>query len=414
MPSWNTRFRRLIDRRTYITCCRFLAYLPIVRALINPPAGSIHLQSASATPDPSANAGTGLFSTDHICEAETIVIPASPSSSGDSSNDHLGLVHYRTNSRFVTTVQDGFYRNASGFHEVVILDSDNRIIHDLSPDVNPPKYHRIYQDFSLASSTQKIDRAVCLTTPGARNNYYHWLIELIPKFFLLQAANIACGSTYKYLINGSRQSYEKQSLAYFGVSTADIIQTFPGMRLNVQTLIVPNHSDDYEAVPRWAVDFLHQAIQPSTQQLKALQSQSSKKLFIYRPQSARRHIANFTEVKDCLEREGYLAVNPGSLTFEQQVSLFRSADSIIAEHGAALANLVFCHHCTSILELFSPFWATDSYRVISYHKGIRYTCLWGDPCTSSENNSGSSIMMNYRIPIDRLMSCITDASGSHK
>jgi capsular polysaccharide biosynthesis protein len=47
------------------------------------------------------------------------------------------------------------------------------------------------------------------------------------------------------------------------------------------------------------------------------------------------------------------------LTMLNQISAFRSAEIIVAPHGAGLANLCFCRPGTKILEITTP------YRVLS-------------------------------------------------
>jgi capsular polysaccharide biosynthesis protein len=72
-----------------------------------------------------------------------------------------------------------------------------------------------------------------------------------------------------------------------------------------------------------------------------------EKIYVKRDSVVRRLI-NAEEVEDILRLHGFTSVDPGKLSFREQVSLFSHAKVIVGATGAAMANAVFCKPGTKI------------------------------------------------------------------
>jgi len=102
-----------------------------------------------------------------------------------------------------------------------------------------------------------------------------------------------------------------------------------------------------------------------------------KRLYLSREGAAIRKVTNEPAVIDMLSRHGFDAVEPAGVPFRQQAGLFRSADVVVAPHGAALANLMFCRPGTRVLEFFPADFVDDCYLRISKSMELRYHYLFG-------------------------------------
>jgi glycosyl transferase family 61 len=96
----------------------------------------------------------------------------------------------------------------------------------------------------------------------------------------------------------------------------------------------------------------------------------------------RRSIANHDELYRALRLEypGCLSATAESLSLSDQIALFSLADVIIAQHGAALANLIWARSNATVIEIF-PQTATvrqkanDMFRFLALCNGLRYRKL---------------------------------------
>jgi capsular polysaccharide biosynthesis protein len=66
-----------------------------------------------------------------------------------------------------------------------------------------------------------------------------------------------------------------------------------------------------------------------------------------------RNIRNRKSLVEALSPLGFAAIQPEKLTFDEQAMLLSSADVIVAEFGAAMANVVFCRPGTRVVEIIA-------------------------------------------------------------
>lgn len=300
------------------------------------------------------------------------------------------------NSRFVFLVTGAKYRNAGGHFEAAILDSEDRLVTDLSPDTYGPHLHRIYGQISLERETSIRSRAVVLTGPGARDNYFHWCLELLPQIHLLAKSGLFHPDTDTFLINHNRTPYQEQTLDHLGLRPSRVIRTYPGIKIEADELIVPTLAIHDDAVASWAVQFLRERFKSNPHPLPGA------KLFLDRGDAKRRRILNAGQVAAFLRDRGYTIVDPATMTFQEQARLFGSARAIVACHGAGLTNLCFVQPGTTVVEIFSPHYAPDYYRVISHHVGAHYRCISGSVVRPRRVSDRQVLLEPYTVPLDRL------------
>ncbi len=73
-----------------------------------------------------------------------------------------------------------------------------------------------------------------------------------------------------------------------------------------------------------------------------------RRLYITRPRGAIRPITNQAELEDLARAYGYHVIEPATLSFPEQISLFHGADHVLGPMGAALANTVFMRPGTRV------------------------------------------------------------------
>lgn len=77
-------------------------------------------------------------------------------------------------------------------------------------------------------------------------------------------------------------------------------------------------------------------------------------LFVIR-RSPSRGIVNISDVEQFLLKLGFYVIDPSTLDYKEQVSMFKSAKRVIMLGGAAMANIVFMKEGTKLLTLQSQF-----------------------------------------------------------
>lgn len=129
-------------------------------------------------------------------------------------------------------------------------------------------------------------------------------------------------------------------------------------------------------------------------EIKVAPAGPGKRIYISREGAAIRRVTNEPDLLAMLSRYGFESIEPGSIPFSRQAELFQSADIVVAPHGAALANLMFCRPGARILEFFPADYIDDCYLRISKAMELDYHYLFG--------GTSSFPRRNYDMNTDKL------------
>ncbi len=379
-------------RRIPITVGKLLFSFEPIRRLFDAPAGYCSVQTCGKLSD------INLSVVGPIEKEEQILLSPAVFAIGKEVQSKLAGARLVADARSVYVLRDGKYRNARGHFELAVLDAKGRLLSELSPDAIGPDFHRIYEQLSLRRERRLSGRVIVLTTPGARDNYFHWCLEMLPKIQLLRSSGLFQPKKDTFMINHKRARYQMETLALLGLDGSNTIRTYPGIKITANELIVPSHSSLHEAVSRWSVEFLRENFGRDNYKIGDM-----RKFFLDRGSARRRSIVNLVEVREYLSRRGYAIIDTSQLSFKEQVSLFRGARTIISPHGAGLANLCFVEGGTKLLEIFSPFYMPDYFRVLSQHVGAAYSCVSGVARDKgTEVGERQRISHPFEVPLNRL------------
>lgn len=88
-----------------------------------------------------------------------------------------------------------------------------------------------------------------------------------------------------------------------------------------------------------------------------------------------RSLDNEREVRGFFRARGWETVLPEKLTFLEQVALFASAEAVVALHGSALTNLIWCRPGCRVLELAPSNFLNGNFQVTAGAVGVAYDFL---------------------------------------
>jgi len=247
----------------------------------------------------------------------------------------------------------------------------NSLLYDLatlwgrSPEENPLLKQCPYSSFKYEAVVANVS---CL---GA-NNYYHWMLDLLPKIYLLEKVSI---HPDLYYIDYNGCKFQKETLETLGIDESKIICASTSEQLICSNLVVPSLPGRIGISPKWAFDFLKRKflLPLHEKQIKEL----PKKIYVSREKAGIRKLLNESKLNKLLKALGFETVFLEDLSVKKQAQLFYYADIIVAIHGAGLTNMVFCSDKTHIIELASPSAVNGCFWPISQQLGIDHTVILG-------------------------------------
>lgn len=221
------------------------------------------------------------------------------------------------------------------------------------------------------------------------HNFYHWLLEVVPRIQLLQQA----GVTPDWYVLDSQSGFQKRVLSLLGIDLQRVIQPHCGLCLRPDELVRPSEPG--------AVATLGFAKQILEEVGCTSPSLASRRLYISRRNAAHRKVANEGELEEFLSRYGFETVDFGTLDFAEQVRLISSAEAIVAVHGAALANLIFARPATPVIEICpAKRYNLDCFPRLSHLCGLRHLSVLAT--SHSRRQSMQVDLSDMQLAIERL------------
>jgi capsular polysaccharide biosynthesis protein len=199
---------------------------------------------------------------------------------------------------------------------------------------------------------------VSLATRGSHANYYHFLMDVLPRWGVLEETMPGVRPD-RFFVNRT-SGYQKQLLGMLGLADVAVVEPTRDIAVQADRLLVPGIPNPELMAPTWTTQWLKR-------RLPARDTHGlPKRLYITRGDAKNtRRLTNEAEILPDLERRGFVRLDPGSVTVQEQIDHFTAAEVIVAPHGAALANLTFCSPGVRVLELFAPKYVNPCYWAIA-------------------------------------------------
>ncbi len=282
------------------------------------------------------------------------------------------VVSYQTDGDFMVTLRNGriFCPDPNN---IAVISEDNYLLEELS-----------FQWANYAKSNASENRAFkvkgfpkpkryrgrvfsLLSGWAAKNYYYHWVFEAIPKLHILKSSGDFDKVDY-FLIPGMAMRYQREYLEHFGITPDKIICEDDVHHIQADELMVTSDVKLFDHHPKWVCDFLHESF---TSKISAGTPQ--KLVYVARGDAARsRRVQNEPELIEMLKNYGFETYYLSKLSVREQVALFNSARVIVGAHGGGLSNYVFCRPGTKVLEFYPDQYIRPIFLDVAEKRGLEY------------------------------------------
>jgi hypothetical protein len=189
--------------------------------------------------------------------------------------------------------------------------------------------------------------------------YYHWLLEIVPAALF---SLVAQPDSWLLLPTGAHK---------YVTDLADMIApgrvTYASGVCRVKECIVAAREPLPGFVQRAEIERLRVSFSRSN-----LVGDWPTRIYVSRRKDAARPLANEREVEAAMRREGIAVVYTQDLSVLEQMSLFSSAELVVAPHGAGLTNLVWADQIRQVVEIFPTHYFNDCFARLSRMVGADY------------------------------------------
>lgn len=194
--------------------------------------------------------------------------------------------------------------------------------------------------------------------------YFHWILEILPRLKLLQAANVS----YDTLVTGPlSQAFQFESLARLGVDLTKVVTCEEDVLIKTYHLIAPS--------------FVRRTIEPDIlvwlKTLFPTQIRPQRRVYISRATVRTRHVANEEDLYPVLDKFGFEVIQLELMTLQQQSELMANTAVLMGSCGSGFTNMIFCSRKTHVIEFFNPIFDFPYFRQMAAERGMPYSRLVG-------------------------------------
>lgn len=243
---------------------------------------------------------------------------------------------------------------------------------------------------------------VSLATRGSADNYYHFLLDVLPRLAVLQESMPEMLPDAWYVNSGRR--YQRRLLELVGLGDVHVVEPTKNAHVVAERLVVPCIPNPDLIAPPWTTSWLRNTLSPQNL------ADKPRRLYVTRgdrPQT--RRLVDEAEHLRLLERHGFVRFDPGEHDVQDQIDTFAAAEAIVAPHGAALANLVFCQPGVRVLELFAPTYVNPCYWAITANlPAARYRYLVGRGRSPRSPSAMTGVLTDIRVTRADLAQALED------
>jgi capsular polysaccharide biosynthesis protein len=240
-----------------------------------------------------------------------------------------------------------------------VIASDQRLVYEfsqyfgISGPADHPQFLRPFRKPPV-----DYDGTVAVLSDRGDDNYYHFLIDILPKLGLL--ADCPGLPPIDAFYVPSNRAFQRDLLERAGVAADRIIDSRETPYLRAKSLVVPGLPDAHLQAPPWALTWLRDTM------LAGVATGTTRRLYLTRGAAKGSRIAvNEAEVLAALRPLGFEVFDAGAHRVAAQIEAFANAAMIVAPHGASLANLVFTTGPTRLVEMFPPDYVNPCYWAIA-------------------------------------------------
>jgi hypothetical protein len=217
------------------------------------------------------------------------------------------------------------------------LTADGRLIDPLSVGMNLTMDRWLVKRQRFFPKIRRIPGTVISLSTDGHNNYYHWMLDLLPKLFIALAAGLEHGTFYL----GASTPFQKESLGLLGIPSARVLDGNAIPFLQADEMVVPflgrRHPPNiFDAGKcRLLADVFSFLIAGKTASRPL-----PARFVVSRSKTRSRRVVNEAGLLARLEPLGFRPVYLEDLSLLEQITLFARAEAIVASTGAGLVNLI--------------------------------------------------------------------------
>jgi len=278
-----------------------------------------------------------------------------------------------------------------------VCDKENQLILEASCDWGKsPSELGIVKRFWFPTATQLPGKTLLASCLGSET-YFHWMTDAMPMLLWEKEKNLLNDYDH-FLVHPMFKKFHQESMKYLGISSKKIKFLNKHKRYACETLVLHTRHHVSGRIPKNTIRKIKTFLDPA----EPCPQKPVKRIAVLRTGNASRKIENANEIISKLEKNSFKLYQPDHYSIKEQVNIFKKANIVVANHGSALTNIIFCRRGTQVVELFPSNYVNPCYRHIALQTGLKHFPLLDSKAGSSPITRLDKASSDIHIAPDRL------------
>lgn len=279
----------------------------------------------------------------------------------------------------VVTISDagliGHTRRSGGEHKslqaiVNIVDSSGR-----------PLLFPFKKRWNLKSSLAHLDLLLTRPAKGAKKkvallgssqvSYYHFVTEVVGDWWFLKQMGYRESDFSAVVVHGHGKDWQEEILDMLRIPREKRRYHFEVKERHVDLVLPYRTKGDAVSVPAWMCEALWSELGGGVSGRAG-----TRKIYLSRRDAPRRRMRNEAELTARLKQIGFEVWRLDGMTVAEQQDLLASARVVVAEHGAALTNIVWCPKGATVVDIHPSVPAMPCFKILAELRGLRYAPIF--------------------------------------
>lgn len=236
--------------------------------------------------------------------------------------------------------------------------------------------HPVRSNLFFFNKIKTLDKAIYLLTPEAQGNFYHWIIDCLPRIQLAKEFLHDDYEHYPLLLHPQSSTYEIESLQLTGLGNQIIHRLASNETTMCNRLLIPKLLAPGPEELEMKIALLHRLFSSTLSSINTEPPLRQKLYYISRSGASRRKLHHELLLVELLRDKGFVEIHLESIPLLRQIQIFQQAHCVIAPHGAGLALAVFMKRGSSLIEIMNRSCPKNFYRDIAKAVDLDYSCLY--------------------------------------
>ena len=239
--------------------------------------------------------------------------------------------------------------------------------------------HPVRSSLFFLKKKKKCNNGIYLLTPEASGNFYHWMMDCVPRIQIAREFSKAYFLRSDLILHSTPALYEMQSLLLSGLGSHSILRLSSSESLECQNLLIPPLLGDSALDTKTKIDCLRRFFRHPEAVDSGDNSKVSPFIYITRRRAFKRRLHNEFLLLSHLMPLGFQCLCLEELPLQLQISAFSRASVVVSSHGAGLVLSAFMKEGAALIEIVNRQCIKFFFENMATCNRLKYRRILADP-----------------------------------